>query len=150
MGERIRSMLVPLHRITNADPERGMGDCVVCGPGTPIRSRPGRGHECKIRRAEDRQKESRKKAQRGYLLKAYGLTTSDYERIKEAQGGRCAVCREATDQLVVDHDHACCPDRKSSCGDCVRGLLCRSCNLALGYLRDSPDLALAVAAYLRQ
>lgn len=50
--------------------------------------------------------------------------------------------------LVVDHDHSCCPGDSFSCGRCVRGLLCYFCNWAAGQLKDSPDNARALAAYL--
>lgn len=49
--------------------------------------------------------------------------------------------------LVVDHNHACCPG-STSCGECVRGILCIQCNSALGMLKDSPDVALAAYHYL--
>lgn len=50
--------------------------------------------------------------------------------------------------LVVDHDHQCCPVDTMSCGACVRGLLCRACNVAAGQLRDNPGRARALANYL--
>lgn len=52
-------------------------------------------------------------------------------------------CHEEED-LHTDHNHKCCPKgkfkgRKESCGECVRGWLCRWCNQSLGMLRE--DLA---------
>ena len=49
--------------------------------------------------------------------------------------------------LVVDHDHDCCPGSRS-CGLCVRGLLCGTCNSAAGMLGDDPDRARALGVYL--
>lgn len=50
--------------------------------------------------------------------------------------------------LVVDHDHDCCPVSSHSCGRCIRGLICRSCNAAAGLLADEPDRARALGSYL--
>ena len=82
------------------------------------------------------------------LKTKYGVAPERYEQILAEQGGLCAVCREASDvNLAVDHDHACCPGR-TSCGACVRGLLCQACNGAAGLLKDSLENTLALANYL--
>lgn len=54
---------------------------------------------------------------------------------------------KARAMLVVDHDHQCCPGT-NSCGLCVRGLICESCNLAAGMIQDDPVRARSLAAYL--
>lgn len=83
---------------------------------------------------------------KGRHLRKYGLTPESYLALFDAQGGRCAVClieltfepRKAN-AANVDHCHA---------TGKVRGILCLRCNTAIGYLKDSPQRARAIAAYL--
>ena len=60
---------------------------------------------------------------------AHGLPRIVRDWMYESQDRACAGCRtpRADVDLEVDHDHQCCPGTRS-CGRCVRGLLCRSCN----------------------
>lgn len=87
------------------------------------------------------------------LMRRFNLTLERYREILAIQGGRCAICGRDTPserrntRFHVDHDHRCCPGR-TSCGECVRGLLCHACNTALGNFKDSPDLLMAAAAYI--
>lgn len=78
---------------------------------------------------------------RGGQDRKYNLGGGGFERMLDAQGGVCALCKlpEITGKsLHVDHDHECCPERARSCGGCVRGLLCHSCNTTLGLIRLDP------------
>lgn len=72
----------------------------------------------------------------------YCLSVEDYLRLPSA----CEVCG-STENLTIDHDHACCPGGRA-CQDCVRGILCRSCNVALGFVRDSTDILQGLINYL--
>lgn len=72
-------------------------------------------------------------------LRAHNMTKERYAALMEQQGGVCAICRQTCRlgfRLAVDHDHACCPGPKS-CGHCIRGLLCRTCNQGLGQFGDT-------------
>jgi hypothetical protein len=84
-----------------------------------------------------------------YLRQRYGISLSIYQEILAQQGGRCGLCLNVPNgkRLHVDHDHRCCVG-KSSCGECVRGLLCGGCNRALGRFRDDPDIVLRAHQYL--
>lgn len=76
------------------------------------------------------------------MLRTYGLTVEEYDEILETQGGVCAICQNecATGRrLAVDHDHE---------TGIVRGLLCHTCNLGLGALKDDLSLLEAAAKYL--
>ena len=87
------------------------------------------------------------------LERTYGITAEQWDALFEAQGGLCAICRrppgvdKRLQRLVVDHDHACCPGKRS-CGKCVRGLLCSWCNRMLGMALDEPDRLRAAIKYL--
>lgn len=76
----------------------------------------------------------------------YSLT--DEQIIAMLHDAECAICARV-DDLNIDHDHACCPGEQS-CGKCVRGILCRSCNTALGYAKDSTETLEGMIAYLKK
>lgn len=103
-------------------------------------------HDRKVRK-------DRKAAAHGRRTEAtYGLTLEEYRKLYEAQGRRCAICRRATGatkRLAVDHDHSCCPG-PTSCGGCVRGLLCGPCNGMLAHARDDGDLFRRAIRYLAE
>lgn len=64
--------------------------------------------------------------------RGHHLSRQRYNEMLAAQDFRCAGCHQSLDEygrpFDVDHDHGCC-DSRYSCGKCIRGLLCRSCNL---------------------
>lgn len=70
-----------------------------------------------------------------------------YTEILNRQDNSCASCTRQDVKLVIDHDHACCPGKRS-CGNCVRGLLCSSCNIAAGMADNNPDRLEQLALYL--
>ena len=97
--------------------------------------------------------ETARRAKRRERLKRFNLTIEDYDRLLEQQDGRCAVCGTADPStprfknFSVDHDHACCPG-DGSCGKCIRGLLCLTCNRVLGMVNDDRARLRAMVAYL--
>src|SRR4051812_16041568 len=85
-----------------------------------------------------------------HRLRQYGITMEQYDVLVIKQGGGCAICGERCSsgrRLAVDHDHSCCSGSET-CGKCVRGLLCGSCNLGIGKFKDSPRLLVSAIAYL--
>ncbi len=59
----------------------------------------------------------------------YGLTEEAYRELRESHAGKCAICggNGGKQGLGIDHSHS---------TGVVRGLLCSSCNAAIGMLRD--------------
>ena len=82
----------------------------------------------------------------GHLRRQYGIDLEQFARMYEQQGHACAVCfvhlpLDGSKELVphVDHCH--------TTGK-VRGLLCHSCNIGVGMLKDDPARLRQAANYL--
>jgi hypothetical protein len=78
----------------------------------------------------------------------YGITLAEKSALLEAQGGKCALCvKPLSDNLLgrtdahVDHCHE---------SGRVRGILCFTCNKALGMLGDTLDSMERVVTYLKR
>lgn len=114
-----------------------MRECSKCGQSKPITDFHKKGDKDKLRRTckvcdYTYTKQARKSKPEDYLksqLKKYNLTTLEFRRLEEEQGGKCRVCGVTPQyRLCVDHRH--------DTGK-VRGLLCRTCNKAIGQLGDT-------------
>lgn len=97
--------------------------------------------ECKICRKRYYTPERTRKQR---MKRIYGITIEDYQQLFEKQGGVCAICggketdpRKGT--FCIDHDHK---TKK------VRGLLCTSCNIGLGYFKDDINSLKMAVKYL--
>ncbi|SCE63493.1 Recombination endonuclease VII [Micromonospora matsumotoense] len=80
----------------------------------------------------------------------FGFTYRQYLRMVDEQNGVCRICGNPPpdgERLAVDHDHGCCSGQKT-CGQCIRGLLCKRCNSALGLFDDNPETLAAARAYV--
>lgn len=88
----------------------------------------------------------------------HGITDEQYTYLLDLQSGVCAICRNPETRksksgkvwsLGVDHDHSCCAgSRGRECGNCVRGLLCVSCNSVLGLLEEDSNRIKSMLRYL--
>lgn len=87
------------------------------------------------------------------VLSMFGITKAQWYELLARQDGVCALCFEVPvagrRHFDVDHDHACC-GRKKACLSCIRGLLCTSCNLMLGYAEKTEANSLRFVDYLRR
>lgn len=123
-------------------PTRRCKDCIAEGI-TTRRKANYPGPRCATHHKQNRQR-AKEKQYATYLMRTYGITVEEYQRIYEYQGGLCYICKRATGRrkrLAVDHDHE---------TGYVRGLLCSQCNnRVLGHLRDDPEAFERGAEYIR-
>jgi Recombination endonuclease VII len=128
---------IPVRVLFAGDPKPGHLWCRICELEKPdeemmsaayTRANRWRTGVCKsCKKGRNTTPEARRKS---HLKTAYQLSPEEYEKLLDSQDGVCAICKRPpkSRRLAVDHDHSCCPG-KSTCGECVRGLLCVSCNL---------------------
>jgi hypothetical protein len=97
--------------------------------------------QCQKRHAKEYHK---RKGYEQSLIKKYGISLEDYNKMYDLQDGVCGICGleqsvDFSDRLFVDHCHT---------TGVVRGLLCHHCNTALGHFKDDPRLLNKASAYL--
>lgn len=93
-----------------------------------------------------------KKARNGYdreydLMKSYKITPDKFSEILKLQNNCCAICGKNQDMLV-GHKKYLCVDHCHVSGK-VRGLLCDSCNRALGLFKDSEIMLTKAIEYVK-
>lgn len=96
-------------------------------------------------------REYQERRRRYSLKRRFGFSSDQYVALLFKQGGGCAICGKKPNGgrlFPIDHDHACCPNRESCCGKCIRGILCFHCNVLVGYLEKDKNLIPTCQAYL--
>ena len=83
-----------------------------------------------------------------------GWTAELFYKTFEEQEGKCAVCFKKIgfkdEDCTIEKGTAACADHVHSVPPRPRGILCNNCNLAIGNLKDDPEIMLAAIAYVKK
>jgi hypothetical protein len=97
-------------------------------------------------RSRDRYQADKGRLSQEIRARRFSMTV---RQLEEFLAPGCAICGTHED-LVVDHDHSCCPRKGYSCGDCLRSPLCRNHNRGLAYFEGNLDYLRAALRYLEK
>lgn len=122
----------------------------VCKPCHKIRYKDVHQRSAKEQNRRRREDPERKQQIRYQAIKrSYNISSEEYEEMKQQQNYLCLICKHAPEEeFSIDHDHSCCPERSRSCGNCIRGLLCNSCNQVIGFFKDDISTVQSAIDYL--
>lgn len=127
------------HKLSNVNETNLTGDCEVCGAGAKIRQRYGEqgGFRCYVKYMEQKGDKGREKR---YFKTGHSRPQGAKRRLLEIQGYECSICHTSVgESAALDHSHK---DGR------VRGVLCHSCNVGLGYFKDNPESLRTAIEYL--
>jgi hypothetical protein len=79
----------------------------------------------------------------------YGVSWEEYLNIYQKSDGKCSICATPLSVHKEQNKETACVDHCHTTGK-IRGILCRTCNRGIGYLRDSPELLKIAAGYLEK
>jgi hypothetical protein len=103
-------------------------------------------HKDSIPKRPNKYKKTPEQARRYRLKNLYKITPEQWDDMYQKQGGKCAnlfcdttISNKRYDRLFVDHCHY---------SGVVRGLLCHSCNIAMGLQKDCPNRLQGLVNYL--
>ena len=99
---------------------------------------------CDIARVRKRHQDNPERTKNNDLKRLYGITLNEYNQMLVEQENRCKTCGTTNPggkygKFMVDHCHI---------TNKVRGLLCKSCNIALGEIKDNRQTLLNMLQYL--
>ena len=101
-------------------------------------------NDCQEIKQKEYRKRNKDKKIRNRLNRKYGITPEDRAELLRLQDDKCAICgieeKFLIKGLYIDHDH--------ETGE-IRGLLCSSCNTALGLLKEDINSLKKVIKYLK-
>lgn len=147
----------PLHREAPDDIAHYSKWCTKCAKLKKLRDYPIRSNGKFLswcRECTNSYKKGTKKpdGHRHALLKKYGLTVDDYDRMRAEQNYRCAICGIHEDELAKNTVKK---DRRLHIDHChdtlkVRSLLCAGCNSGLSRFFDSAPLLFKAFMYVQE
>lgn len=79
-----------------------------------------------------------------YMRRVWNMEPEEYDRLLSAQNHQCLICKgilHKGKQTALDHNHV--TGKR-------RGFLCSSCNTGLGSFKDSAELLMQAARYVRE
>lgn len=138
-----RSMGKELTRVITMDERSKLWESIKDDPTCRV-------HGCNSRISSLRPKRDSRSAHMcsSHVTQSFAARLSAMEYISVMSIQQCESCGLESEGINTDHDHSCPNHQKSKmCRDCIRGRLCRSCNLALGFMRDDPDRIRGLLAY---
>jgi len=150
---------VPYKRLAdhNACVKRGLlrhagQPCLKCGQ-NPRPSYSSWCKGCKTPYQKERYHARPDRWRRVALRRKFSITLGEYDRLLKQQDGKCAICsyvpqvgfgdgrKAGRRRLAVDHDHH---------TGLIRGLLCHMCNRGLPFFRESSDVLVHAAGYIKR
>jgi hypothetical protein len=103
--------------------------------------------ECVLKRNRKSSQKNKKRIWENKLKYRYGITVEEYKKLLESQGRCCSICKTKNPSQKRKQCNYFCVDHCHETGK-VRGLLCSTCNTALGLLGDSRDNLVEAINYL--
>jgi hypothetical protein len=102
--------------------------------------------ESNLERSRKRYRENPEKYFNLKLKKLYGIDADEYNKLFKEQNFCCAICGDNLAKVdkkhrFLDHDHI---------SGKVRGILCRRCNLGIGFFKDDTNVLGLAIKYLEE
>jgi len=129
---------------TTCKVEKDIDEFYLRGGNYSPNSRKSKCKECDKKRVAETYWKDPSIYQNNHLKRNYGITLNEYNQMLVEQGHRCKTCGTTEPggkhgKFMVDHSHN---------NGKVRGLLCKSCNIALGEIKDNRQTLLNMLEYL--